>query len=242
MKIAFYGDSLTEAILGVSYINCLQVFLPGHQFINYGKGGDTVVSLYQRIVQKKLDQPVDLSFLFVGVNDVFVHLSWNFPILKAVFRQPWAKDVNEFIGYYQKTLDLLTARASHVFAVSPLIIGEDVSNKWNKRLEALCEAIRKISADYKNVDYIDLRAKFISSLNDHQISPYLPKSATRVVLDGLLLRRNEQLDHQAATRGLQLTVDGVHLNSHGARVVAEGFAAAIGGLSYKGPGGRVSYE
>ena len=225
MKIAFYGDSLTEGIAEASYLAYLRKLEPEHELINYGRGGDTVISLYRRIIRQKLDQPVDLSFLFVGVNDIFVLLSWNYPLLKAIFRQPWVKDVAEFTAYYQKTLALLTARASHVFAVSPLIIGEDVSNEWNKRVEALGEAIRQ--TDYQNVDYIDLRADFISALNGHPISPYLPKSATRIGLDALLLRRNEQIDHQAATRGLHLTLDGVHLNSKGARLVAENFSKAI---------------
>jgi lysophospholipase L1-like esterase len=227
MKIAFYGDSLTEGIAGASYLAYLPELGPDHELINYGRGGDTVISLYQRIVRHKLDQPVDLSFLFVGVNDIFVHLSWNYPLLKAIFRQPWVKDVAEFTAYYQKTLDLLTVKASYVFAVSPLIIGEDVSNEWNKRVGTLGEAIRKTSAYYENVDYIDLRADFISALNGHQISPYLPKSATRIGLDTLRLRRNEQIDHKAATRGLHLTLDGVHLNSKGARLVAEKFSKAI---------------
>jgi lysophospholipase L1-like esterase len=226
MKIAFYGDSLTEGIAGASYLVYLQKLEPEHELINYGQGGDTVISLYKRIVRKKLAQPVDLTFLFVGVNDVFVYLSWNYPLLKTVFRQPWIKDVAEFIAYYQKTLDLLTVKASYVFAVSPLIIGEDVSNQWNTRLETLAEAIRKTAAD-ENVDYLDVRADFIFALNGRQISPYLPKSATRIVLDALLLRRNEQIDHQAATRGLHLTLDGVHLNSKGAGLVAENFSKAI---------------
>jgi lysophospholipase L1-like esterase len=227
MKIAFYGDSLTEGIAGASYLAYLRKLEPEHELINYGRGGDTVISLYQRIVRHKLDQPVDLSFLFVGVNDIFVYLSWNYPLLKAIFRQPWVKDVTEFTAYYQKSLNLLTTRASRVFAVSPLIIGEDISNEWNKRVEALGQAICQTAADFENVGYIDLRTDFIATLDSRQISPYLPKSATRIVLDTLLLRRNGQIDHQAAARGLHLTLDGVHLNSKGARLVAENFSKAI---------------
>jgi hypothetical protein len=49
MNIALYGDSLTEGRAGVSYINLLQPLLPGHELLNYGRGGDTVISLYHRI-------------------------------------------------------------------------------------------------------------------------------------------------------------------------------------------------
>ncbi len=72
MKIALYGDSLTEGRAGVSYVNYLQQLLPEHEILNYGYGGDTVISLYRHVVRQKLDHPVDLSFVFVGVNDVLV--------------------------------------------------------------------------------------------------------------------------------------------------------------------------
>jgi lysophospholipase L1-like esterase len=47
------------------------------------------------------------------------------------------------------------------------------------------------------------------------------------LLDVLVLRTDEQIDAKAAERGLLLTLDGVHLNSAGARLVAAEFAAAI---------------
>ncbi|MFC1976385.1 SGNH/GDSL hydrolase family protein [Chloroflexota bacterium] len=232
MKIALYGDSLTEGMAGVSYLNYLQELLPGHELLNYGKGGDTVISLYQRIVRQQLVHPVDVIFLFVGVNDIFVHVSRHFHWLKTLARQPWVKDVDEFARYYQKTLDLLTPGAARVFTVSPLLIGENVANVWNKELAALCETICRVSVDYGNVDYLDLRADFTAALDPDSISPYVIKSATRVVLDTLFLN-DKKIDRESAARGLQLTLDGVHLNSQGARLVAENFDAAIRSLNHK---------
>jgi lysophospholipase L1-like esterase len=49
--------------------------------------------------------------------------------------------------------------------------------------------------------------------------------------DALTLRTDAQIDAKAAERGLHLTLDGVHLNSTGARLVAEEFAQAIQSLA-----------
>ena len=48
-KIAFFGDSLTEGIPGASYFQILKDRLPNENLINFGKGGDTVISLYRRV-------------------------------------------------------------------------------------------------------------------------------------------------------------------------------------------------
>lgn len=47
--IAFFGDSLTEGSPGVSYFDILKDKLPNENLLNFGKGGDTVISLYKRI-------------------------------------------------------------------------------------------------------------------------------------------------------------------------------------------------
>ena len=92
MKIAFYGDSLTEGLIGASYIEILREKLPEYTLLNYGKNGDTVLSLYRRIVKMKSLEPVDLAFLWVGVNDVFIKVSWHYPLFKTLLRKPWVKN------------------------------------------------------------------------------------------------------------------------------------------------------
>ena len=227
MKIALYGDSLTEGRAGVAYIPYLQQRLPEHEFLNYGYGGDTVISLYNRIVRDDLARPVDASFLFVGVNDILVHVAPQFGWIKTLTQQPWAKTVEMFAGYYQRTLDLLTPKATFVFAVSPLFIGEDMTNEWNQQLTTVDNTIVQVAGGYNNVEYLDLRSELIAALDTGRVSSYVLNSATQVVVDTLFLRTNDQIDRQSASRKLQLTLDGVHLNSHGAKLVAEKFVQAI---------------
>lgn len=223
MKIAFYGDSLTAGIIGVSYIEILKKRLPDHTLINYGKGGDTVISLYRRIVAQNLLAPVDLIVLWIGVNDVFVNMSWTYPIIKRLEQQLWAKTLEEFAQYYRLILDLLCPLAKKVVTVPPLLIGEDIQNRWNQELDRLNGIIRELSVSRQNIDYLDLRTIAISRLASKPISPYVAKSAARIVLDAVALRDHRQIDQKSAERGLHFTLDGVHLNSAGAELVAEAF-------------------
>lgn len=104
MKIACYGDSLTEGLPGVSYIELLRKVLPEQTIINYGKGGDTVRSLYHRIESQKLFGPTELVFVWIGVNDAFVHVAWHFPLIKQFLRQFWGRTPEECSEYYAKIL------------------------------------------------------------------------------------------------------------------------------------------
>lgn len=233
MKIAFYGDSLTEGIPGVAFLPILEGKLTEHELINHGKGGDTVISLYRRIVRQRLDVPVDIAFLWVGVNDVFAKVTIAHSILKRLVRQPWAKDHDQFRDYYSRILNLLSPKAANVVTVSPLLIGEDLSNRWNQELAKLCEIVASVSSSFSNAHHLDLRTRFSEELAGRTISDYIPKSNIRIARDMLSLRTPAQIDAAASGRGLHFTLDGAHLNSAGAKIVAEAFLEATNNLSYR---------
>lgn len=226
-SIAFWGDSLTEGFPGASYFEILKKRLPEYKLFNYGKGGDTVVSLYRRLKSLQLNEPVDIAFLWIGVNDVLVKISSSYPIIKTINKQPWSSEHEEFERYYHLTLEILCQGANRVITVPPLFMGEDINNSWNKDIDELARIIEQVSASYKNVEYLDLRKIIFPKLIDMKVSEYLPESATRVALDAILLKRMGQIDKKSAERGLFFTLDGVHLNSRGAEIVAETFLEFI---------------
>lgn len=210
MKIAFIGDSLTEGIVGASYFDILQDKLPRHELLNYGKGGDTVISLFRRLHKINFTPPLDIGFLWIGVNDVFVKTSRFFPLIKRLRGQTWAKTYPEFQEYYRSILEFLQDKMTHIFVLSPLFIGEDLDNTWNKELATLSKIMRDLSTTYPNVEFVDLREHFIPQLASKKISPYVPKNIVRAILE-----------KKALERGLHFTIDGVHLNRAGAEMVAE---------------------
>jgi lysophospholipase L1-like esterase len=227
MRIAFFGDSLTSGIPGSSYLSIMRRRLPEHTLINLGRGNDSAVSLYRRVAAMHFNGPFDLAFLWVGVNDVFgrarrLHRSFN-----ALMGQRRARDLDEFRSSYRATLDILCQHAGRVIAVSPLMRGEEPDNHWNRRLAILSSAVEELATQYERVEFLDLRPTFFQKLADLPSSGYRPQSPVHVVLDALTLRNDEQVDRVAARRGLRVTLDGVHLNSVGARLAADAFVQVI---------------
>ena len=226
-RISFYGDSLTRGSPGTSYFEILKRRLPEYELLNYGRGGDTVISLYRRVKNLQLDKPSDIVFLWVGTNDVFVKISGSYPVFKTLVNQPWARNPEEFERYYRITLDILCQHANKVITVPPLFMGEDVNSRWNHELEELSRIIEQVSDSYTKVKYLNLRKIVFPKLNGKKPSVYLPTSLTRIALDTLLLKQKEQIDKQSIERGLIFTLDGVHLNNIGAEIVAESFLETI---------------
>lgn len=227
MKIVFYGDSLTEGVPGASYFALLRDKLPGHTLINYGRGGDTVISLYQRVVAEGLLEPTDIAFVWIGVNDVLARLNPLSPLIKTLLKQPWAKDPNEFRLHYRALLDAIQPYATHIVTVSPLLIGEILSNPWNQQLGVLCAIIQDLSASYANVSYLDLRGIFAAKLVERTPSSFMPTNLFRMMIDTIFSVSDEAIDRTSARRGLCFTLDGVHLNGRGAELVAEAMAGKV---------------
>lgn len=227
MKIAFFGDSLTEGFPGASYISILGKKLPGHNLYNYGKGGDTVISLYRRLQNTPLESPFDISVLWVGVNDIFVKTSWAFPILKNLRGQPWVKDQPEFKANYKKLMEYIIGKSSHIITISPLFIGEDLNSIWNQKLNDLSKIIEAITREFKQSTFIDLQAVFSPLLENKKISPFIPKSVTKLLLSLFFRRSDRKTEGLTAKRKLHYTIDGVHLNDTGAEIVADEIAQKI---------------
>jgi lysophospholipase L1-like esterase len=227
-KIAFWGDSITQGIPGCSYFEKLQQKLDPNLFLlqNYGKGGDTVVSLYNRIRKHNTDDDYDMIFLLVGVNDVFVRLSSFYPFIKTIAGQPWAKSEQEFKTYYKKNLELMSKKSKTVIAVSPLFIGEDLTSRWNAQLNKQREIISNLTNHFGNITFMNLYDELKSLLLKYQsgkkrISDYLPTSSVKIMLDTLFLNDDTKVAAKSEKRALYFTLDGVHLNHRGAIFISE---------------------
>lgn len=221
LRMAFLGDSLTEGAVGASYFEILKKRLPRHDLFNYGKGGDTVVSLLHRLRRTDLEPGLDIGFLWVGVNDVLVKTRWSYPIIKRLRGQPWAKNHPEFRECFDSLLRLIRSKITQIFTLPPLFIGEDRDNEWNKELADLSKIIQDLSGTYPNAEFIGWGKDFTPRPASINTPPYTPKSALRIILDAVLLRDKEEMEKTATKRGLLFTIDGIHLNNAGAEKVAE---------------------
>jgi lysophospholipase L1-like esterase len=221
MRIAFYGDSLTEGNFGVSFIDFLKRKLPSYELLNYGEGGDTVISLYHRIAQMLPVEQSDLAVLWIGVNDIFGRMTWLYRIINKIRKKPYASNRSEWLSFYRATLDLLSECSKRIITIPPLLIGEDLESKWNRKLEEMSVDIRALSNEYENVTFANLREMFILKMGEKQGSSYLPTSIIQFFKDKSTCSKNEEVDRRSSDRGLTFTLDGVHLNSAGAEIVAD---------------------
>jgi len=227
MKIAFFGDSITEGFPGAAYIELLREKLSGHELLNFGKGGDTVLSLFKRIQNLDLPENLDISFVWVGVNDVIVKTSWIYPWLRKIRRQPWSRSMEEFRLHFRDLLDFLSVRTRHLLTVSPIFIGEDMDNEWNRCLEDLSRIIRKQTDVCSNADFIDLRGVLFPLLSGKDVCSFVPTTATQAVRNVLFGNLHGKKDGRNNGQELFYTIDGIHLNNEGARIVADVFFEAV---------------
>lgn len=218
MKIAFLGDSITTGKPGVSFVEPFKTKYPNHEFLNYGKGGDTVISLLQRLQQMRIPQDIDVMILMIGINDVYVKTAWWQPLLKRRMNQPWVKNTQEFKESYQALLDFIVPLTNHLLVLSPTVVGEKVHNRFNRRLERYTDVFPGLCSNPK-ITYFDLHERFKDLLDNQRTAVYIQRSMLRLKKDFDLLDTIELVDDMSEERGLMLTLDGVHLNSKGASVV-----------------------
>ena len=227
-RILLWGDSLTEGKPGVGFAPLVEAAFPMVAFENYGRGGDTILSLKKRLLALPLPKSAfmaDLALLWVGVNDVMADMLPGYGLLKTVAGQPVTRDVNDFTGLFSEVLEILLQHSRRIVVFSPLFIGEDGSSILNRRIIELCEKIRTSAAEHLAVRYVNLHNEM--PLSTASPSAFLPVNPWARLADGLITLSDEEYDSAAARRGLHWTYDGVHLNSRGARKVADVFIEVL---------------
>lgn len=220
MRIVFLGDSITEGVPGVSYVDTIRSANEDLDIVNRGKGGDTVASLLKRVEKMSDLESFDVFVLFIGINDIFGKLSWQYKFFKALRNQKAAKDHIQFEEKYKELLTSLSTFNKKIIVVPPLLLGEDLSNSWNNQVIELVNIVERLVADNQNSIYLNARTVFIDELHDKEISKYLPLSLIEVVKDVAQLKNSAQVDYRSKERGLYLTLDGVHINSIGAKILS----------------------
>ncbi|MTH55397.1 SGNH/GDSL hydrolase family protein [Bacillus mangrovi] len=226
MKIGLIGDSLTEGRPGISFAKILLEKFPHHTFHNLGKPGESVKSLYTRLSKTELDSDFDLAFLWIGVNDVYSKLL-------GVQAQPVAENQDEFREFYRKSLELVLASSKKTVAVTPALIGEELTNASNRELRELNALIQSVIRLHPNVHFLNLQSVFEEHLSDVSCSDYISTKVMRVMMDVLFYKKPASIDRLSEKRGLHFTLDGIHLNSAGAQIVADAYSAEINQLGFE---------
>ncbi|MCF8233987.1 MAG: hypothetical protein K9G67_01050 [Bacteroidales bacterium] len=141
VKIAFWGDSLTEGAPGYSFFEILKGRLSDYKLYNYGYAEDTINTLYHRLLHEKEHPDCKRIFLWIGTNDVFMY--------PEDYKEADERDLHKT---YQNICTQLLKFTPKLIVIPPLIIGETMHNSWNKITEKISREIREIAASDKKIE------------------------------------------------------------------------------------------
>lgn len=201
--VVFLGDSITRANFGSNYINALKkLFLEksitnNFEFINAGQDGDMIDDLLRRVEDDVLSHGPDWVVVLIGINDVFYE---SIIMARLAMEGPERRShayrhlVEHFKSNYTKLIDVIREDIQNLAICTTTATEGVMSYDIVEKLALVNDAIREL-AETKGCRLIDVNQAFKISL--------------------------EQLTVEKPHREYHLTVDGVHLNKHGAQVVAD---------------------
>lgn len=151
MKIAFFGDSISESgrnlldenDLGTGYVKIaagkLHLLYPEKELhiLNRGVGGNKTADLLARVDDVIKEKP-DIVFLQVGVNDVWCRFSHGEAVSPAQFR-----------ANYTALVEKLTAAGARVYCILPFVLNMGDKQRFRPYLDEFNRGIREIAAEYK---------------------------------------------------------------------------------------------
>jgi lysophospholipase L1-like esterase len=219
-----FGDSLTEGVIGASYVNLLRERLPpAVRVINAGINGDTTLNLLRRVERDIVPFKPDLIVLLVGLNDVTTAYGW--PSNRAYYRMLKRVQIKLtpllFARAYHRLIGRLRARTTAELVLCTLTtVGERLDDPFQAHIDAYSTIIRALAMQ-ERLPLIDLRTAFRAALADdprdgppyHIWTPLLDWAAIALL--------GQSYATLSARRGYRLLCDGAHLAAPGAALVAE---------------------
>ncbi len=245
MKILVAGDSITEGITGISYLEKLELLMPECEFTNLGLGGDTIIGIGNRVLEHlKVNNDYDIIIIEGGHNDillpVFEQQEFMFKMTAFTLRTRGSipiKDPEIFKGTYLSTLKAIRKLSNaRLFVTTLSCINEDLGAITNIKRTLYNQKIRKLVEEFNQSTSIpDERITIIEIANviDHylmaqtQTSYLLNNYFSAFIKDAHNHISEVAADALSNERNLNLTIDGVHLNSKGANIYSHLFYQTI---------------
>ncbi len=229
-KIIFIGDSLTHGTMSINYINMIKKNLgeKKYTYINAGINGDHTYNILSRIQDIINCQP-DIAIVLAGTNDAlgiyFKNLIKSTMKRKNLIEIPsdevFIKNMNQII---QKLKEKTSAK---IILLSIPPFGENPNTKafaLSKRYSNILENIAK----EKNITFLPVFRKMKEKLNQkNDGTSSNPKYSFQDFHKLVALAPMKKIflfksfDRISKDWGFNLLIDQIHLNSKGAKVIAE---------------------
>jgi lysophospholipase L1-like esterase len=181
MRILCLGDSLTEGTVGAGYIQFLEEYLPGHQYVNLGVNGDTIAGLRRRAERLSAAAGAEAAFIWIGTNDVMMHPDW-------VGNAAAAEED------YRVLLRAVSRVARHVFTAPPVLAGRAHAETYEYSLGRATEVVRRLSAE-AGCRYVDIQQLFAHRSGEFSLDgAHLNEAGARLVAEVLAEHLRTVLD------------------------------------------------
>lgn len=223
-RILFAGDSLTCGNMSADYTKMVADKLgENYEYINAGVNADLAYNLWQRLDEIIACQPEWVSIL-IGTNDANATL---FKENQAVYQKLKKLPQPATIFWYEENLCKIIERLQNetpaqIALVSMPVLGENLKHKANAHIREYVEVVKKVAQKYQ-VDYVPFYEKHVEFLEQKPgiRKQYHPnhKLIELAMFQRYILRRT--WDEIAQTHGFHTVTDFIHLNSVGAKILAD---------------------
>jgi len=224
--VVLMGDSVTHGRIGVNYVDMVEDQLDGAQFeiINAGINSELAWNNLQRVDEVIQCDP-DIVTVLIGTNDANATLSPD-SMRSYVRRMKLPREPDS--GWYRESLSSLvkklkTETNAQIALLSIPTIGEEANHPAFLKSSEYSSIVHNI-AEETNVTYLPLHEKMIEFLRDTPGSPTYSYEKSfigmfKAIFSRYLLRKS--WDKIAYNSGFSLHVDHIHLNTAGARIIAD---------------------
>ncbi len=234
VKLLVVGDSLAGGPPHLCFPTLLRRLLPSWELTVSARGGDTLTGAGNRLARLLPVSGPDVVLLEAGANDLLLpYLEgrgglWKILVGRLVSRGsiPAARP-EAFRSLLERVVRTAMRSAVSVILATIPCLGEDLRSPLNTRREEYNRIIAE-TAMAAGARLADLAEPFERELGGlESASSYLLESFSDALLDPFRSLTTRAAFQLSGRRGLILTLDGVHPNPRGARLLAEAAAAAF---------------
>lgn len=97
----------------------------------------------------------------------------------------------------------------------------------NMEIKELAKMVDSIASSYMDISVLDMQQIFSKHLANLECSDYISTNVMTIMKDALFVKKIPRIDKLSKERGLYFTLDGVHMNSKGAEIVADAYGSVI---------------
>jgi lysophospholipase L1-like esterase len=234
MNILFIGDSITRGTQGVDWVKMIENEHPYWTIENAGVNGETLNKIFERLkTLLQINNSYRTIVLQTATSDILLP---TFKHRNFWFQQDYKRQLKsgnqpaapaDFEIILERTVEYIRSSSNSEIVLPTLgCINENLLAETNAQLFSYNSIIKKIAKDF-NCILADVSERFQEELSHLKTQDYCLDNFSNTAFLDLLSCSMGMVDNLSAKRKLHLTIDGVHLNSRGAKIFKEEVDKAI---------------